>query len=99
MSDMDGTPNPMLEAAAMANALVSTRIGNMSEFIDNAQAFPPGILVERDTSALEAALAWCLVHKTDVLDMGMQARLHVERAWTWERQCEHVRTMWREVLA
>ena len=32
-SDMDGTPNPMLEAAAMSNALLSTSIGNMPQFI------------------------------------------------------------------
>ena len=34
-SDMDGTPNPMLEAASMSNALISTPIGNMPEFIQH----------------------------------------------------------------
>ena len=32
-SNMDGTPNPMLEGAACACALLSTPIGNMPEFI------------------------------------------------------------------
>lgn len=32
-SNMDGTPNPMLEGAATGCALLSTRIGNMPEFI------------------------------------------------------------------
>ena len=36
-SDMDGTPNPMLEAAAMGNVLISTPIGNMPEFIQDGE--------------------------------------------------------------
>lgn len=44
-SDMDGTPNPMLEAAGCGNALISTPIGNMPDFIvDDVN----GILVGRD---------------------------------------------------
>jgi glycosyltransferase involved in cell wall biosynthesis len=34
-SNMDGTPNPMLEGAATECALLSTPIGNMPEFIQN----------------------------------------------------------------
>lgn len=36
-SNMDGTPNPMLEGAACECALLSTPIGNMPEFIRNGQ--------------------------------------------------------------
>ena len=32
-SNMDGTPNPMLESASCSNMLISTPIGNMPEFI------------------------------------------------------------------
>lgn len=38
-SNMDGTPNPMLEAAACECALLSTPIGNMPEFITPANGF------------------------------------------------------------
>jgi glycosyltransferase involved in cell wall biosynthesis len=34
-SNMDGTPNPMLESASCRNLLISTPIGNMPEFISN----------------------------------------------------------------
>lgn len=34
-SDMDGTPNPCLEAAACSNVIISTPIGNMPEFIQH----------------------------------------------------------------
>ena len=99
MSDMDGTPNPMLEAAACSVALISTRIGNMPEFIDNGHGNAPGILVERDADALAAALSWCLSNRNHVLEMGHEARETVLRDWTWAKQCEHVRQMWRAVLA
>lgn len=98
MSDMDGTPNCALEAASVGNMQISTRIGNMIEFIDNGHANAPGILIERSTEALEAALAWCQRHVEDVVSMGVEARRTVEREWTWAQQCEHVRAMWREVL-
>jgi glycosyltransferase involved in cell wall biosynthesis len=35
-SNMDGTPNPALEGAACGCTLISTKIGNMPEFIDSA---------------------------------------------------------------
>lgn len=38
-SNMDGTPNPMLEAAACECALLSTPIGNMPEFINRETGF------------------------------------------------------------
>lgn len=43
-SDMDGTPNPMLEAAACGSALISTPIGNMPEVIREGEN---GVLVGR----------------------------------------------------
>lgn len=44
-SDMDGTPNPMLEAAACSNALLSTPIGNMPEFLEPGLYAPAGRLI------------------------------------------------------
>jgi len=43
-SNMDATPNPMLEGAACGNALLSTPVGNMVEFIthlENGVHLPP----------------------------------------------------------
>lgn len=95
MSDMDGTPNPMLESAACGNALISTPIGNMPEFI---VPRVNGLLVERTVGSLVSALEWCKAHPADVEAMGLNARQEVLDNWTWEGQVEHVRTAWLDAL-
>lgn len=95
MSDMDGTPNPALESASCGNMQISTYIGNMPEMIRDGEN---GFLITRDADALHRALTWCQSHARDVIEMGHEARRTIERDWTWERNCEHVRKMWRAVL-
>jgi glycosyltransferase involved in cell wall biosynthesis len=55
-SNMDGTPNPMLESAACGNALLSTPIGNMPQFMgDYPEGAPlPGLLVPPLVAPLQA---------------------------------------------
>lgn len=95
-SDMDGTPNPALEAAACEVAVLSNRIGNMPEFIRTGQN---GFLVERSAEALADKLVWMRENLPSVVEMGVEARCEIERAWTWEIMAENYRRMWREVLA
>ncbi len=92
-SDMDGTPNPALEAAACGVAIVSNRIGNMPEFIANGVN---GHLVERDAGDLANAL-----RKLDVIEavrMGEAARATVQNGWTWRHQAPAYGRMWRDAL-
>ena len=96
-SDMDGTPNPMLESAACENALLSTWIGNMPELIQW-QPKPIGWLVDRSVDAIADRLAYAKEHYADVIEMGKAARQAIELDWTWERQTQYVRDMWRSVL-
>lgn len=95
MSDMDGTPNPMLESAACENALISTPIGNMPEFIVDGTN---GYLVDRSKEALAAKLRFFQQYPEAAIALGQEARRTVLRDWTWERQVEHVRAAWREAL-
>lgn len=91
-SDMDGTPNPALEAAACGVAIVSNRIGNMPQFIDGTN----GVLVERSVDGFVAAL-----REIDVLSatrMGAAARETVEREWTWKHQAPAYGEMWKACL-
>lgn len=95
-SDMDGTPNPALEAAACECAVVSNRIGNMPEFITEGVN---GILTERTVESLTSAI-YALSRKpiAEVEAMGRAARATVEREWTWAIQAENYANMWHEVL-
>ena len=93
-SDMDGTPNPALEAAACGVAVVSNRIGNMPEFITDGVN---GRLVEREAGSLAAALRELTPQRAAA--MGEAARAEIERAWTWRALSSHYAALWRGALA
>jgi glycosyltransferase involved in cell wall biosynthesis len=95
-SDMDGTPNPALEAAACGVTVVSNAIGNMPEFIDHCRN---GFLVERSVDALAEAFRVLAGDVPRAVRMGEQARATVEAAWTWREQAKNYAAMWREALA
>jgi glycosyltransferase involved in cell wall biosynthesis len=91
-SDMDGTPNPALEAAACECAVVSTSIGNMPEFIEPGVN---GLLVKRSVDSLTAALVELAGRPLEQVEaMGRAARATIEQGWTWQIQAEHYAEMW-----
>jgi glycosyltransferase involved in cell wall biosynthesis len=92
-SDMDGTPNPALEAAACGVAIVSNRIGNMPELIEDGVK---GRLVERNAESLAAALRSLDVARA--VRMGAAARATVEAGWTWAKMAPAYGRMWRCAL-
>lgn len=92
-SDMDGTPNPALEAAACGVAVVSNRIGNMPEFVTDGVN---GRLVERNAESLAAALR--RIDVVDAVRMGAAARATVEAEWTWRLMAPNYARMWRDSL-
>lgn len=93
-SDMDGTPNPALEAAACGVAIVSNRIGNMPEFIvDDIN----GRFVDRSADSMASALRHLSV--THAVRMGEAARATVETGWTWRDQAPAYGQMWLAALA
>jgi glycosyltransferase involved in cell wall biosynthesis len=94
-SDMDGTPNPALEAAACECAVVSNAIGNMPEFVESGCN---GVLVERSVESLSAAFADLKRSVEGVVQMGRAARDTIERDWTWKKLSCNYADMWREVL-
>lgn len=93
-SDMDGTPNPALEAAACGVAIVSNRIGNMPEFIDDGIN---GLLTERTVESLSAALY--SIEPNEAHRMGEAARATIESGWTWRKQAPAYARMWLGALA
>lgn len=94
-SDMDGTPNPALEAAACGVAVVSNRIGNMPEFITDGDN---GVLVERNAESMARALRALSFDVKRAAQMGEAARATVERAWSWRDLSKNYADMWRGAL-
>ena len=104
-SDMDGTPNPALEAAGCGVAIVSNRIGNMPEFVQyGVNGLLVGPLPDPDpvqpaAADLVVALRELAADVLRVVRMGEAARATVERAWTWRDLSRHYAEMWRAALA
>ena len=94
-SDMDGTPNPLLEAASRGITFISNKIGNVPEFVENGVN---GFLVDRKIKDYVDKLNWLKDHRQECKEMGLDARKTVEEGWTWKIQAENYRKMFREVL-
>lgn len=92
-SDMDGTPNPALEAAACGVAIVSNRIGNMPELIVDGVN---GVFVERDAKSMADALRQMTVPQA--IEFGTAARASIEEGWTWRHQASAYSQMWLDAL-
>lgn len=95
-SDMDGTPNPALEAAACECAIVSNGIGNMPEFIEHGVN---GFLTERTVESLAGYLALLASEPIEEVEaMGRAARDTVLADWTWRQRSIAYAEMWERCL-
>jgi glycosyltransferase involved in cell wall biosynthesis len=94
-SDMDGTPNQLLEGASRGRTFVGNAIGNVPEFVDNNVN---GFLVERNVNSYVERLNWLKGHREECKEMGLAARKTIEEGWTWKIQAENYRKMFREAL-
>lgn len=93
-SRTDGTPNPCLEAAACGLPVVTTRVGNMPEFIRDGEN---GFFVERDAADIAAKLRRLRDDPGLRERLGRAARATAEQ-WDWRHQAVRYDAMFREVL-
>ena len=93
-SDMDGTPNQMLEAAATGRTFIGVPIGNVPEFCNKKNGF----IVKRDIDEIVEKLVYLKEHRKECINMGIEARKTIEKSWSWEIQAENYRKMFHEVL-
>jgi len=94
-STIDGTPNPALEAAACGVPIISNRIGNMPEFIENGKN---GFLVDLDINKYTNKLRWMMNSPIKRLKMGKAARDTILSNWTWKKVLENERKIFKEIL-
>jgi glycosyltransferase involved in cell wall biosynthesis len=91
----DGTPNGALEAASCGRPIISNRIGNMPEFIEDGYN---GFLVDRNVGAYVEKLRYLQNNKDKLIQMGKNARKTIMKSWTWKKQAENWRTMFKTIL-
>ena len=93
-SRSEGTPNPCLEAAASGLPLVTTAVGNMPEFLVDGVG---GFFVERSVASIRAALEALAADPVLRARMSL-ANLARVQDWSWARQAERFRRMFRDCL-
>lgn len=91
----DGTPASLLEGAACGRASISNKIGNAPEFIQDGVN---GFLVDRNIESYVEKLKWCKEHRQELIEMGKKAREEIEKNWTWKKQAENYRAMFKKIL-
>jgi len=94
-SKLDGTPNPMLEAAACGIPSIINPIGNAPEFITKTN----GVLIhEVGVTNYCRLMEWARDNPDKVKEMGKKARETVLAGWTWKGQSAYYRNMFRTIL-
>ncbi len=92
-SDYEGTPNPALEALSCGLPVISTRVGNMPEIIEEGKN---GFLIERNEDSLFEAIQ--KIKKSDIKKMSQHARDSILNGWTWKNQANNYTSMFRILM-
>ena len=93
---VDGGPNPALEAAACGRPIISNHIGNMPEFIKDGYN---GFLVDRKIGEYVNKIKYFKNNRKELIRMGNNARKTVLEDWTWKKQAENYRKMFKKVFS
>jgi GT2 family glycosyltransferase len=94
-SDMDGTPNQLLEAAATGRTFVGVPIGNVPEFHNSKNGF----IVERKIDAIAEKIEWLKKHRKQCKIMGIEARKTIEAGWAWKQQSQNYKKLFDFILS
>jgi len=78
-SESEGTPNPVLEAAACGRNVISTKVGNVPELF---QGLADTCLV-RDEVSLEEAMRRAVANPKMIASAGRQLAARAELEWSW----------------
>ncbi|TWI83674.1 GT2 family glycosyltransferase [Lacibacter cauensis] len=84
-SDIEGTPNPVLESMACGIAVISTDVGIVKEVFGKLQK--EYILTERSKEALKKLLLNLIKNREILESLSKENEIRIKN-WTWEGRCE-----------
>jgi glycosyltransferase involved in cell wall biosynthesis len=93
---IEGTPQVLLQAMAMARPVVATRVGGIPNLITDGET---GTLVEpENATALAGAVLWLLDHRERAQTMADRSRALVLQDYALSRAVDRTEAVYRELL-
>ena len=93
-SDMDGTPNQLLEAASVGRTFVGVNIGNVPEFYNGKNGF----IVDREVDEIAEKLHFLKKNRKQCKNMGVEARTTIDAGWIWKIQAQNYKKLFSDII-
>ena len=94
-SDFEGNNNSLMEAAAMARAIITTDNGTVPEYLRDGES---ALIVARELPAFIKAVERLRDNPTLRVALGEKARAAVLEKWDWRQRSEDYRTFFQAAL-
>ncbi len=95
-SSYEGHNNSIMEAAAMERAIITTRVGTVSEYLRDGKS---ALIVDRDPEQFKTAAIRLRDDPELRLRLGTEARRQLEKGgWDWRLRAEQFRRFFREAI-
>lgn len=100
----EGTPNPMFEAASCGKPLISTRVGAISDFIDESgggiiiDAYDSELDIMKTIDSFEKSILFLKENRCLCDQMGELNRKHIELNWSWEKISKKWITLFEDMI-
>ena len=93
---IEGTPQVLLQAMAMAKPIIATRVGGIPDLIADGTS---GTLIEpQNASAVSDAVLWVLAHPEEAKTRAERGRERVLHDFSLERAIDRTEAVYRELL-
>lgn len=94
-SSTEGNSNPLLEAASMERAIITTDVGTVSEYLKNSES---ALIVERKLQSFILAVEQLRDNPITRVEMGKAARQAVLNGWDWKIKAEDYKQFFKESI-
>jgi glycosyltransferase involved in cell wall biosynthesis len=93
--NFEGNNNSLMEAAAMARAIVTTDNGTVPEYLEHQKS---ALIVNRDFKSFKNAVLRLVENRQTIAHLGSNAQRVIRSEWDWRIKAEEYRKFFHEAL-